>query len=91
MSESYRHHRATPGGPETRIIFVPVPVAGPDYGKSAKPPPYPTQRWPKRMSRGEATAELMRRLARQDEAARQIMQRAREISHAQREATSGQG
>jgi hypothetical protein len=86
------HHRAHAGGPaDTRIVLVPFPVAGPQYGRPTKPPVYPNQRreaWkpaqaiPRRATKAQATVELMRRIAGQEVAMREYMKQAREQARA---------
>jgi hypothetical protein len=44
MSDAYRHHRAS-HAPQPAVIFVEVPVAGPDFQRQAKPR-YPRQERP---------------------------------------------
>ena len=88
MSDTtYRHHRAHAGGPETRIVFVEVPVAGsPKSVKGVKPGSYPHQRreaWRPRTkppTKAERTVNFLRRIAEQESAVRDFMQQAREAS-----------
>ena len=80
MGDDRRHHRAT------QVVFVEVPVAGPDYGKTTKPRPYPRQDrappWrPQRAipsrSKSVATKRLLDRINEQDQTVRAFMANAR--------------
>ena len=77
----YRHHRVS-----REIIFVPVPVAGPDFGRHGKPPNYPVQRreaWrpaTRPPSKAERSVRLLNAIVRQDEEVREFLRQAREGS-----------
>jgi hypothetical protein len=82
MTDSFRHHRAS-----REIIIVPVPVAGPDYGRQGKPPAYrhnQHQPWkPQRdipATKAQRMSEFMRRVQQQTEDAREFMRQARQAS-----------
>jgi hypothetical protein len=83
MSDSFRHHRAS-----REIILVPVPVAGPDYGRQHKPGRYPSnQREPWRPQRaipdrgkGKVLVEFLRRVQKQDAEIREYMRPGRSSS-----------
>jgi hypothetical protein len=82
-----RHHRAHAGGPETRIVFVEVPVAGsPKSVKGVKPGQYPRNaptHWQPRTrppSKAQRIVNFLDSIARSDAAAREFMQERREAS-----------
>jgi hypothetical protein len=85
MSDTYRHHRAHAGGPDTRIVFIEVPVAGsPKTLREVKPGSYPVNpptHWQPR-TRPPSKAEVLRRfldsINRNDAAAREYMKQARQ-------------
>jgi hypothetical protein len=87
MTDRYRHHVAT----RREIIIVPVPVAGPDFGRRGKPPAYrhdQHQPWkPQRdipvtrpPTKAQRMSEFMRRVQQQTEDAREFMRQARQAS-----------
>jgi hypothetical protein len=81
MSDAYRHHRAS-HAPQPAVIFVEVPVAGPDFQRQAKPR-YPRQErpapWkpqraiPTKPSKAEALKRLLGEFERQDAVVRSMM------------------
>ena len=80
----YRHHHAVR---DVQVVLVPVPVAGPDYGRQAKPRRYPRQErspWkPQRdipATKAQRMSEFMRRVQQQTEDAREFMRQARQAS-----------
>ena len=82
MSDSYRHHVAT----RREIVFIEVPVAGPDYGRRGKPARYPSnprEPWrpqrdiPAKPNKAEALRRFLERVNRQNEEVRAFMAEAR--------------
>jgi hypothetical protein len=82
MSDSYRHHVAT----RREIVFIEVPVAGPDfgrqvkprYGKQDRPQPWRPQRdIPAKPNKAEALRRFLERVNRQNEEVRAFMAEAR--------------
>lgn len=82
MSDSYRHHVAT----RREIVFIEVPVAGPDYGRRGKPPAYrhdqhqpwkPQRDIPAKPNKAEALRRFLERVNRQNEEVRAFMAEAR--------------
>jgi hypothetical protein len=89
----YRHHRAHAGGPaDTRIVFIPVPVAGsPKEAARSRPPKYPAnQRQPWRPAtrppnKAQRVANFLDAVTRQGAEIDEFMRQARERSqHANR-------
>jgi hypothetical protein len=89
----FRHHRAGRDGPV--VVFVPVPVAGPEHIQRGKPGPYPKQgrdAWrpatlpPRRMTKSEKTVDLMRNIVKQDQDVRAYLDDMRRISAEMRQA-----
>jgi hypothetical protein len=84
---AYRHHRAHAGGPETRIVFVEVPVAGVDFGRQAKPPAYKRNQpghWQPRTkppTKAERTIRFLDAITRQEAEVRAWMDSLRRGDH----------
>jgi hypothetical protein len=81
MTENnFRHHHAV----RTEYIVIPIPVAGPDFGRHGKPPAYPAQRrqpWRPAQhppSKAERSVRLLNAIVRQDQEVREFMERARQ-------------
>jgi hypothetical protein len=81
MTASFRHHRAS-----REIIIVPVPVAGPAFGRQPKPGRYPSnprEPWkpqrdiPAKPNKAEALRRFLERVNRQNEEVRAFMAEAR--------------
>ena len=75
MTDSYRRHVAT----RREIVFIEVPVAGPDYGRRGKPPAYkrnqlePWQPRTRPPNKGERVARWLDQCRRQQEAVREML------------------